>query len=371
MPEVPLRISSLRTVSRIATPVIRRAQDPDRLRDVLIAEGTEAITDAGAGLFRRMAESRSQAAASLALSEGTKLLNDAQQAANESTDFMSMGPNFEIAYDDAIEGILENVPDDGNRFKVHQQLNNSFMTRNLDVQQRALRLERQDQAAKFSNYSVEVGRTISDDPNSLTLGNTLDGWMSHLEDLVISGAMDPVTATAEKVKMFDFAERMQIREIMLDGEAFDALEAMQVPGSFPNLTAPNRIKVTDALKIQDSSDAIGSLYLSVAQGVLDPVDPKTGKKFSLEAKAKEFFDDGRIDAQARARVVETVRKARAGRIEDARVTRHGNMLGKEPGQLRYTPGNRDDEKAGNNTYREFLDRHFPTFGGVPSFSTEP
>ena len=362
MPEIPLRISSLRTVSRIATPAIRRAQDPDRLRTTLIAEGGESIADASAGVFRRMAVARSQAAGSQALSEGTRILNEAQQAANESTDFSTMEENFDKAYNESIDHILDEVPDDGQRFKVHQQLNNAFMTRQMDVRQRSVGLERLDQAAKFSNYSVEVARTISDNPNSLTLGHTLDGWMIHLEDLVISGAMDPVTATTEKVKMFDFAERMQIREIMLDEQAFIALQRMLEPGSFPNLTAPNRVKVEEALRIQDSSDAMGSIYLSIAQGVLDPIDPKTGKQFSLEAKAKEFFEDGRIDELRRARIVETVRKARARGITDAQVTKRGNEFGKGPGDRKYTPGDSLDVKAGDNTYQEYIEETFPTFG---------
>ncbi len=359
MPEIPFR----RQESRIATPEIIRNQDPDVLESEQIAAGLQDVASAASNVFLRLAKARTNAAANHAMSQITGVLNDAQQAANESTDFANMGATFETAYEEALPGILEGIPDDGTRFEINEAMNRQFMTRQASVRQRALSLERDDHLAKFDGYSTEIARMIeSTEPNSLTLTDSLDTWLEALEDEVIFGSMDPAQAEARRTKMLEFQNIIEIRELVLNKNSLVAIKAMAEPGSFPHLTAETRVKIDEALRVQDNQDAVAQMEeLVIAGGQLQDGEltfiDGDGKVQLLEVMADDLWLQNRFSEQDRTDMILRIKKARAAGNENREIAALGKSLGVGVGKTPYNASPKH-KKAGNAEWHASVDEWF-------------
>ena len=354
MPEIPFR----RTSERIATPQIVRSQDPGVLEGEEVSAGLQDVASATAGVFLRLAQARTSAASNHAMTQGTAVLNNAQQAANESTDFNSMSANFTAAYEEALPGILENVPDDGTRLEVHEAMNRQFMTRQVNVRQRALSLERNDHLAKFDGYSAEIARMIESlEPNSLTLTDSIDTWLEALESEVVFGSMDPDQAEVRRVQMLDFQNTIEIREIVLKKDSLAAIKAMEEPGAFPHLTATNRVKIDNALRVQDSKDAEAEMEQLIIAGKLTFVDDD-GNVQLLEVMADDLWLQNRFSQQQRTDMILRIKKARIELNKTAAIVALGQSLGVGPGKATYIPGNAKHREAGNSEWHASVDEWF-------------
>jgi hypothetical protein len=357
MPEIPLRISQLRQVARVATPAIRRSQDADVLEAEGIAEGAEAVASAGAGVFLRLAEARTGAAASHAMSQGTAVLNEAQAAANESTDFQGMAGAFQSSYEEALPGILEGVPDDGTRRDVNEKLNRAFLTRQADVRQRALSLERRDHQAKFQQYSVEVARMLEANPNSMTLTDGLDSWLGELANQVRIGSIRPDQAQAMRTEMFDLGEQINVREMAIEFGAFAAVESLKDPANHPHMTAETRLRLEDAYRIKDQADAEGQIDTLINQGIFAIPDDE-GNLVPLETMADNFFLDRRITENQRATIIGRIARAKEKQAKANHLSVLGSQLGQGPGHVRYSPDDADHKKAANAEWHRSVDQWF-------------